>query len=263
MIFNMTRPGLRKLDRVPVLGEDFTYTGNCTVIDDSNPIDGVQWRIKFLTSGVFSVLTADWLVDAFLVGGGHAGIRGTTANGGRGGNGGGIQMILSIHPSPLRAYAVEIGLGGVASVSTVTAPRTTTAFGFSTSASGRAGGFGGATDTDGNPGTSGVSEFYETNNKYDRYAAGGGGGGGFSTTTSSKSGGAGGTDGGGKGGNGGRTVSSSNQTAAVRGASGAANSGSGGGGGGGSPKNSITATAAKGGNGGSGIAIIRKHKEAA
>ena len=257
MIFNVTRPGPRKLDRVPVLGEDFTYTGNCTVIDDSSEDAGVQWRIKFLTGGDFTVLTADWLVDVFLVGGGNAGIHGTTANGGKGGNGGKFNTVRSISLLPLRAYAIEIGTGGIGGFGTIIAPKNTTAFGFSTSTGGRAGGSGGATDTNGNPGTDGISEFGETNEKYDKYAAGGGGGAGFSTTTSLKFGGAGGAGGGGKGGNGGR-----NQTAAIRGATAAANSGSGGGGGGGSPKNSAAATAAIGGNGGSGIAIVRKHKEA-
>ena len=77
-------------DHVPVLGEDFTYTGSCEVIDDSTEVSGVQWRIKFYTSGTL-VIANDWLVDLFLVGGGRSGgtgARGGTKKGGTGGNGG-------------------------------------------------------------------------------------------------------------------------------------------------------------------------------
>ena len=56
---------------VPVKDKDFTYTGNCEVIDDSTEM-GVNWRIKFLTSGVLT-LKDERLVDVFLVGGGGNG----------------------------------------------------------------------------------------------------------------------------------------------------------------------------------------------
>lgn len=83
-------------EHVPVLGTDFTYTGTCQVIDDSDAVSGIQWRIKFLTSGTL-ITTEDWLVDVFLVGGrasGSAGSKSATSgsffgpsgNGGRGGN---------------------------------------------------------------------------------------------------------------------------------------------------------------------------------
>ena len=54
---NIFRVGLsgkaKSKDHVPVLGEDFTYSGNCQVVDDS--VGGeVQWRIKFLTSGTLT-----------------------------------------------------------------------------------------------------------------------------------------------------------------------------------------------------------------
>ena len=89
MIFNMTSPVLKNTkDHVPVLGEDFSYSGNCQVIDDSVG-DEVQWRIKFLTSGTLTVLTADWLVDLFLVGGGAAGNSGVAGGGTFPGAGGG------------------------------------------------------------------------------------------------------------------------------------------------------------------------------
>ena len=57
---------------VPVKDKDFTYTGNCEVIDDSDDVSGIQWRIKFLTSGVLT-LKDERLVDVFLVGGGGNG----------------------------------------------------------------------------------------------------------------------------------------------------------------------------------------------
>ena len=61
--------GGKSKDKVPVLGEDFTYTGSCEVIDDSNEASGTQWRIKFLTSGTL-VFAKKQTVDLFLVGGG-------------------------------------------------------------------------------------------------------------------------------------------------------------------------------------------------
>ena len=52
MIFNLTQP---LISSVPVLGKDFTWSGSdgtCLVIDDG----GGNWRIKFLSSGVFTPL---------------------------------------------------------------------------------------------------------------------------------------------------------------------------------------------------------------
>ena len=53
---------------VPVINKDFTYTGECQVLDDTDD-EGVKWRIKFLTSGTFIPLS-DMTIDVFLVGGG-------------------------------------------------------------------------------------------------------------------------------------------------------------------------------------------------
>lgn len=257
MIFNMTRPGPRKLDRVPVLGEDFTYTGDCTVIDDSSAADGVQWRIKFLTSGVFTVLTADWLVDAFLVGGGDAGSSGTTT-GGNGGDGGRVLRTLSRTLQRKIAYNIVIGEGGTTSN---TAGQDTSAFGHSSSnGTRRSGGAGGAQNAYGRSGSDGYTEFFEDD--ADLYAGSGGGGGGFSSSSSAKAGGGGGASGGGSGGRSG-TSTGSNPTGTYiigrSGSSGTANTGGGGGGGGGGK---TSAAGGSGGDGGSGIAIIRKHKEA-
>lgn len=63
---------------VPVKDKDFTYSGNCEVIDDTDEVSGVQWRIKFLTSGILVVIE-QWLADLFLVGGGNGSQAGVSA----------------------------------------------------------------------------------------------------------------------------------------------------------------------------------------
>ena len=88
---------------VPVKDKDFTYTGNCEVIDDSTEM-GVNWRIKFLTSGVLT-LKYERLVDVFLVGGGgNGGTSNYSNNGsgngfycsGAGGGGGYTKTVLNV-----------------------------------------------------------------------------------------------------------------------------------------------------------------------
>ena len=59
---------------------DFTYTGNSAFLDDG---DG-NFRIQFLTSGIFT-LSRKTLVDVFLVGGGAGGRRSNNYGGGGGG----------------------------------------------------------------------------------------------------------------------------------------------------------------------------------
>ena len=61
MIFNLTQP---VVDSAP----KFTYTGTYEYIDDG----GGNWRIKLLSSGVFTPSKAI-TIDAFLVGGGGGG----------------------------------------------------------------------------------------------------------------------------------------------------------------------------------------------
>ena len=90
---------------VPVKDKDFTYSGNCEVIDDTDEVLGTNWRIKFLTSGVLT-LKDERLVDVFLVGGGG---NGGTSNystdngsgrgfycGGAGGGGGYTKTVSNI-----------------------------------------------------------------------------------------------------------------------------------------------------------------------
>lgn len=98
---------------VPVLGEDFTYTGNCEVIDDSDAVSGVQWRIKFYTSGTL-VIANDWLVDLFLVGGGRSGSAGaggreSAGTGGKGGAGGQCKTIPALPITKRVSYPIVIG----------------------------------------------------------------------------------------------------------------------------------------------------------
>ena len=190
MIFNLTSPVIRSKDRVPVLGEDFTYSGSCTVIDDSNDAEGVQWRIKFLTSGSL-VIANDWLVDLFLVGGGrsgNAGARGiandiTGGNGGAGGAGGQCKTIPALPLKKGITYTIVIGGSN----------GDTSALEQSTSGGGASGGSGGTTAATGGSGSNGTYEFGETGS--DIYGGGGGGGGGGGSSNNGGTGGAGGAGG--------------------------------------------------------------------
>ena len=104
---------------VPVKDKDFTYSGNCEVIDDSTEM-GVNWRIKFLTSGILK-FADNIAIDVFLVGGGGGGRYGftdkqgaaTTVNRGAGGGGGGYTKTLSnIILTGDISYTIVIGDGG-------------------------------------------------------------------------------------------------------------------------------------------------------
>ena len=117
------------------IGFDFTYTGNCNIRKD-----GV---IEFLTSGDF--ISSETLnIDAFLVGGGASGSGGDNANNvkyaGGGGSGGYTLTKKNISIAANNIYNIQIGAGGIATVSssalTTSAIRPgedTTAFGFTAS----------------------------------------------------------------------------------------------------------------------------------
>ena len=96
MIFNLTQP---VLDSAP----KFTYTGTYEYIDDG----GGNWRIKFLSSGVFTPLKA-MTIDVFLVGGGGGG-RSASSSGGGGGGYTHTERKMEIKPG---SYPVVIGAGG-------------------------------------------------------------------------------------------------------------------------------------------------------
>lgn len=84
----------------------FEYTGNYEYIDDG----GGNWRIKFLTSGIFTPLKA-MTIDAFLVGGGAAG-KGVNWSA-YGGSGGFTNTVKKIALTKNTKYQVIIGAGGV------------------------------------------------------------------------------------------------------------------------------------------------------
>lgn len=253
---------------VPKLGTDFTYTGSCEVIDDSNEVSGVQWRIKFKTSGILT-FTTEQLVDVFIVNGGKAGTAGSEATtpsyggiGGNGGNGGGTGTFKSITITPVSGNTITIaGSTGASS-----------AFGKSVStmlAAGRGGTGGNWTTVDNTfkyifatNGSGGAPEFGDP---AATYYAGGGGGGGMNRIHDTKVNGAYGSNGGGQGGASGYATSGSGSNAicksGISGSPGTANTGGGGGGGGGGSYGKRGNYAGSGGSGGSGIVIIRKHKD--
>ena len=80
---------------------EFTYTGNYTFIDDGDD----NWRIKFLTSGTFTITNDDFDIDAFLVGGGGGG-------GWRGAGAGGYTTLAQVTAVKDTGYSIVIGAGG-------------------------------------------------------------------------------------------------------------------------------------------------------
>lgn len=277
---------------IPTLGVDFTYTGTCTVIDDSEG-ENINWRIKFLTSGIFKVNNQS-SIDLFMVGGGSSGQDGNNSdNGGTGGGSGYTKTEKGIVLSPNTDYQIIIGDGG-ASTNASSSPSSnpggdSSAFNFSVDGGGKVrcwnggsgGGVGsqtksngstieaGAGGSDGSDGIKNSSnwtggtgqgtttrEFGEATG--DLYAGGGGGGGGYLSGHSS-SGAYGGDGGGGSGAwingyAGARPGIYGGQAAA-----GETNTGSGGGGGAyhtGSNSNLYIPSGA----GGSGIIVIRNKR---
>lgn len=229
---------------------------NCTatyvILDDGNG----DWRIKFTSSGTWTP-TKTITIDVFAVGGGAGGGVGRY-----GGCGGYTTTQNSVVLQAGVAYAIVVGAGGaVASVGNESSAFGVTASGGGTYGGGSgggagsswtssAGGNGGSDGSDGadvvnsstNTGRSGqgttTREFGESTG--DLYAGAGGGG----TPSTSLAGGTGGSGGGGRGGNAGTITPFA----------GTANTGGGGGGG---------SASGVGAQGGSGICVIRNHREAA
>lgn len=277
--------------RLPVLGEDFTYTGNCQVIEDSVANGQTNWRIKFLTSGVLT-FASDVVIDAFLVGGGLPGNAGTDGTGnaggtsGSGGTGGKCITTKNIEIQKSTSYQVVIGYSSGNSS------------GFGSTATAGGNGIGGTSVSSpyrshnttttsaalsGNSGSGGSYEFGEVGSTMYGGAGGSGGAGsafsfGNSMNTIKGNGGAGSAAGGGSGGDGAYWIYGTASQGghkiikAQYGSSGKVNTGGGGGGGGGGfsynerKDSSITPLASKyisgasGGSGGSGIVIIRNHR---
>ena len=233
---------------VPIIGKDFNWTGGDGTYQVLEDGDG-NWRIKFLSSGTFTPLR-DMVIDVFLVGAGGGGYKSVFY--GNGGGGGYTKTVKSIVPTANTTYSIVIGTGGLA-----------------------------YRDKD-NPGTSGgdTSAFSETaaGGAPASTKMGGDGGSGGGTYDSNSSvgydGGSDGSNGGGKNGGSGQGTTTREFGEAngdlYAGGGGGHYSGSlgvGGAGGGGNAKESGVANtgggAGSGGEGGSGIVIIRKHKEAA
>ena len=210
---------------------EFTYTGSYSLLDDGDD----NWRVKFLTSGTFTLLSSDVLINAFLVGGGAGG-------NGLDGGGGGYTQTSNIMLAKNTAYTVVIGAGGAGASN----GGTTSGFGLSIiggyangdggSAGGPrwanvAGSDGSSTSAGNGQGTT-TREFGEAGNTL--YSGGGGGG----------QGGIGGAGGGGNG---------ALDNGSDAGDNGTPNTGGGGGGG-------YNASTTINGKGGSGILIIRNNR---
>ena len=83
----------------------FTYTGQYSFIDDGSG----NWRIKFLTSGVFTPRKA-MSIDAFLVGAGGGGKGSASVK--AGGGGGYTKTVKSVAIAKNAKYNIEIGVSG-------------------------------------------------------------------------------------------------------------------------------------------------------
>lgn len=256
MIFNMTKP---VMDTLP----QFTYTGTYEFIDDG----GGNWRIKFLSSGVFTPLK-DMTIDVFLVGAGGGGSgRGDGSTdwpilSGASGGGGYTTTVKLVTLTKNVEYTITIGEGGAPYYSSTntrgagTAGGNTSAFGTTVE-----GGKAGNTSTGGGGGNGG------SGGSYGGAEPGSDGADGGSTSTSLIGGKGQGTTTREFRESSGDLYSGGGASTASRSTTGTGADGGGGdvndngtpntGGGGGSP-------ISKGvGYGGSGIVIIRKHKEAA
>lgn len=86
----------------------FEYTGNYEYIDDG----GGNWRIKFLTSGVFTPLK-EMAIDAFLVGGGGGTPIMPVGGWSSGAGGGYTRTDRGISLTANAEYPIIVGAGGV------------------------------------------------------------------------------------------------------------------------------------------------------
>ena len=248
-----------------------SYSGNCSV----SCVDGSEWRIKLLTSGVFTV-SSTINIDAFLVGGGASRYTNPNGYGVRGGAGGRTETFPNISLGSGRSWNVTIGAGGCATgSSTGRGGGATSAFGKSVSGGGGGGGRGGSGGggsaiygnraSGGSYGNDGTWDSWEgsygqgrTTCEFDEGTTSGctrgtnyayaGGGGGIWANNGYWTSGAGGVGGGGKGGYGGYFESSPR----YQGGNGATNKG----GGQGAAANYSWFS----GCGGSGVVVIRKAK---
>lgn len=244
---------------------DFTYTGNYTWVQE----DPVNWRLKFLSSGVFTP-KKNVQIEVFLLGGGGGGRSSSSSTGysGGGGAGGKTAILPEIALFAGKDYTISIGSGGVTGAGGgATSFETNSVSGGSNNSDYRYGGNGGSGGGGGNSGygaqghggsngSGGTKSDYiggsgQEHTTYEfedssltLYAGGGGGGAGQY---------GGSIYGGGNGGAGGGAAGGVRQG----GAGGKAPANFGGGGGGGGGKSGATGT---GGAGGSGIVVIRNKR---
>ena len=242
---------------------DYTWSGGAAPVWVSD--GGVNFRLKFISSGTFTP-KKPLVIDLFLLGGGGGGGNSRDVSGGIGGGGGGYAGTWSsVSLSAGTSYSVVIGSGGAAMTT-----GGTTSFNSTYSKSGgiggtlndsygKNGGSGGGAGSyttaagaggvnGGNGGASGTltggvgqgASTYEFGDSTLALYAGGGGGG------------AGSSGGAGAGGNGGGAAGGASYSS---GNSAAANTGGGGGGAGRSGSGG-----ASGGSGGSGICVMRNHR---
>lgn len=119
----ITRSGGGSSSRMP----QFTYTGQYEFITEDEAAK--SWKLKLLSSGVFTLLSPRELdIDLFLVGGGGAG-GGEGSSGGGGGGYTATHKNISIQKNT--PYPVAVGAGGVANTSVGTAGGISSGFTFS------------------------------------------------------------------------------------------------------------------------------------
>lgn len=100
----------------PSYGKNFTYTGEYVIVPEG---DSGDWKVKFLTSGTFTATDA-LLIDVFAVGGGGSGglsIGGSSNSSlaaGSGGGGGYTTTQKSVYIEKDKSYNIIIGDGGSA-----------------------------------------------------------------------------------------------------------------------------------------------------
>lgn len=255
----------------------FTYTGTYDFIEEGKR----DWKVQFTSSGVFTP-KKNLVVDIFCVGGGASGGRYKNSLSG-GGAGGFTLTVLNLPLEANHSYPITVGAGGnhgvilpdtsigcqaggasifqynnlayfapgAVATSNWQASSGGCGGGGGTTTTGSYGGTGGSNGSDGTKANSGdnhqpgfgahitTAEFGEEGNTL---YAGGGGGARSSSTTPRKGGAGGGGDG---------------ATSAADGVDGQPNTGGGGGGG----WMTSSSNQRSPGNGGSGIVIIRNHRE--
>lgn len=235
----------------PIIGKDFNWTGGDGTYQVLEDGDG-NWRIKFLSSGTFTPLR-DMVIDAFLVGAGGGGHKYLFY--GSGGAGGYTKTVKSIVLTANTAYNIVVGAGGSKNSGSGESAIPATAGGDTSAFSETAAGGAPATSNHGGDGGSGGGS-YDSNKKV-----------GYNGGSDGSNGG--GTNGGTGQGTTTREFGEANGDLYAGGGGGYYNDslGVGGAGGGGNAKESGVANTGGGAGGanvgGSGIVIIRKHKEAA